>query len=159
MKTNLKQKKLAKNVFKTFCELLDEKGVKYTKNKDRLAVNYVLQDDDLLVAVNAVVNEREMIVLALSPLPFTVPTERRDVIAATVSEINAYLLDGHFDFDYHTGNISFRIFLSFANSIIDKQAFEYLIATIFDAVDEYNDKLLFISKSETSIEDALKCLR
>ncbi len=157
MKTNLKQKKLAKNVFKTFCELLDEKGVKYTKNKDRLAVNCVLQGDDLLVAVNAVVNEREMIVLALSPLPFTVPTERRDVIAATVSEINAYLLDGHFD--YHTGNISFRIFLSFANSIIDKQAFEYLIATIFDAVDEYNDKLLFISKSETGIDDALKCLR
>ena len=28
MKTNLKQKKLAKNVFKTFCELLNEKGVK-----------------------------------------------------------------------------------------------------------------------------------
>lgn len=118
-----------------------------------------MQGDDLLVAVNAVVNEREMIVLALSPLPFTVPTERRDVIAATVSEINAYLLDGHFDFDYHTGNINFRIFLSFANSIIDKQAFEYLIATIFDAVDEYNDKLLFISKSETGIDDALKCLR
>ena len=118
-----------------------------------------MQGDDLLVAVNAVVNEREMIVLALSPLPFTVPIERRDVIAATVSEINAYLLDGHFDFDYHTGNISFRIFMSFANSIIDKQAFEYLIAAIFDAVDEYNDKLLFISKSETGIDDALKCLR
>lgn len=159
MKINLKQKKLAKNVFKTFCELLDEKGVKYTKNKDRLAVNCVLQGDDLLVAVNAVVNEREMIVLALSPLPFTVPIERRDVIAATASEINAYLLDGHFDFDFHTGNISFRIFMSFANSIIDKQAFEYLIAAIFDAVDEYNDKLLFISKSETGIDDALKCLR
>ena len=159
MKTNLKQKKLAKNVFKTFCELLDEKGVKYTKTKDRLAVNCVLQGDDLLVTVNAVVNEREMIVLALSPLLFTVPIERRDVIAATVSEINAYLLDGHFDFDYHTGNISFRIFMSFANSIIDKQAFEYLISAIFDAVDEYNDKLLFISKSETGIDDALKCLR
>ena len=159
MKINLKQKKLAKNVFKAFCELLDEKGVKYTKNKDQLAVNCILQGDDLPVAVNAVVNEREMIVLALSQLPFTVPKERRDVIAVAVSEINAYLLDGHFDFDYHTGNINFRIFLSFANSIIDKQAFEYLIATIFDVVDEYNDKLLFISKSETGIEDALKCLR
>lgn len=158
MKINLKQKKLAKNVFKTFCELLDEKDVKYTKNKDRLTVNCILQGDDLPVVVNAVVNEREMIVLALSSLPFTVPTERRDVIAAIVSEINAYLLDGHFDFDYHTGNINFRIFLSFANSIIDKQAFEYLISAIFDAVDEYNDKLLFISKSETGIEDALKCL-
>lgn len=138
---------------------MTKKALNTQKNKDRLAVNCVLQGDDLLVAVNAVVNEREMIVLALSPLPFTVPIERRDVIAATVSEINAYLLDGHFDFDFHTGNISFRIFMSFANSIIDKQAFEYLIAAIFDAVDEYNDKLLFISKSETSIDDALKCLR
>lgn len=138
---------------------MTKKALNTQKNKDRLAVNCVLQGDDLLVAVNAVVNEREMIVLALSPLPFTVPIERRDVIAATVSEINAYLLDGHFDFDFHTGNISFRIFMSFANSIIDKQAFEYLIAAIFDAVDEYNDKLLFISKSETGIDDAPKCLR
>ena len=54
MKINLKQKKLAKNVFKAFCELLDEKGVKYTKNKERLVVNCILQGDDLPIAVNGV---------------------------------------------------------------------------------------------------------
>lgn len=159
MKTNLKQKKLAKSVFKTFCEVLDEKSVKYTKKKDRLAVNCILHGNDIPVAIDAVVDENDMIVLALSPLYFTVPKERREVIAVAVSEINAYLLDGHFDFDYFTGSINFRIFLSFANSIIDKQAFEYMIDTIFAVVDDYNDKLLFISKGDMGIEDALKCLR
>ena len=159
MKTNLKQKKLAKSVFKTFCEVLDEKNVNYTKKKDRLAVNCILHGNDIPVAIDAVVDENDMIVLALSPLYFTVPKERREVIAVAVSEINAYLLDGHFDFDYQTGSINFRIFLSFANSIIDKQAFEYMIDTIFAVVDDYNDKLLFISKGDMGIEDALKCLR
>ncbi len=159
MKTNLKQKKLAKSVFKTFCEVLDEKSVKYTKKKDSLAVNCILQSDDIPVVIDAVVDENDMIVLALSPIYLTIPKERREVVAVAVSEINAYLLDGHFDFDYHTGNINFRIFLSFANSIIDKQAFEYMIDTIFNVVDDYNDKLLFISKCDMSIEDALKYLR
>ena len=36
MAVTLKQKRLAKDVFKSLCELFDENKFKYTKDKDRL---------------------------------------------------------------------------------------------------------------------------
>ncbi len=159
MKIPFKQKKLSATVYKNLCKVLDEDGVKYTKNKKKLSLNCIMRGKNTPVGLNAIVDANPMILLAMSPLVFVVPKERRDVVAVAVSDVNAYLSDGHFDFNYQTGEIVFRIVLCFANSIISKQTLRYITSTVLKTVDSYNDKLMAIATNDSGIEDALKLLR
>jgi len=159
MKTRSNQKKLAKTVFKNLCEVIGENGTKYTANKKSLSVTCLMRGEHTLVALDVAANATDTILLALSPLLFTVPKERRDVFAVAVSFLNAYLPDGHFDFDYQTGEVNFRMILSFANSIIDKQALRYLASTMLKTVDGNNDKLQSVANGDTSVEEVAALLR
>ena len=159
IKTRFNQKKLAKNVFNDLCEVIGENGTKYTANKKNLAVTCLMRGEHTLVALDIAVNANDMTVLAISPLLFTVSKERRDVFAVAVSSLNAYLPDGHFDFDYQTGELNFRMILSFANSLIDKQALRYLASTMLKTVDGNNDKLQSVANGNSSVEEIAALLR
>lgn len=56
MAVTLKQKRLAKDVFKSLCELFDENKFKYTKDKDRLCVDLVMQGDDIPIGLSIIVS-------------------------------------------------------------------------------------------------------
>ena len=159
IKTRFNQKKLAKTVFKNLCEVIGENGTKYTANKKSLSLTCLMRGEHTLVALDTTVNANDMTVLVLSPLLFTVSKERRDVFAVAVSCVNAYLPDGHFDFDYQTGEVNFRMILSFANSLIDKQALRYLASTMLKTVDGNNDKLQSVANGNSSVEEIAALLR
>lgn len=159
MGLTFKQKRLSKSVFNSLCAVLDENEVKYNKRKGKLALNCTMQGEDLPVYMDVVVDQELSVVLVLSPLPFSVPKERRDAIAVAVCDINAYLTDGCFDFNWFTGEITFRISASFANSIIGKEMPLYLASTVLKTVDAYNDKLLFLSKSDIPADKITEYLR
>ena len=158
-KTTFKQKKLAKTVFGLLCDVLDENDVKYTKQKGKYGLNCSLQGDDLPVHLDVVVDIALSDVLAMSVLPFSIPKERRDTIAVAVCEVNTYVSDGCFDFQWQTGEITFRISANFSNSIVGKELLDYLVRATLTTVDEFNEKFLFLSKSELSAEQIVAYLR
>lgn len=158
-KTTFKQKRLAKTVFGLLCDMLDDNCVKYTKQKGRLGVSFVLQGDDLPVPFDVVVDADLSDILIMSDLPFDIAKERREALAVAVCEVNTYIADGCFDFQYQTGKITFRIFANFSNSIIGKGLAEYLVLTTLSTVDEFNEKFLFLSKSDLTVEQIIAYLR
>ena len=80
MAVTLKQKRHAKDVFKSLCELFDENKFKYTKDKDRLCVDLVMQGDDIPIGLSIIVSAELQVALLVSHLPFIVPQDRLSLI-------------------------------------------------------------------------------
>ncbi len=64
--------------------------------------------------------------------------------------------DGCFDYDVHDGSILFRMTTSWRGGAISDDVFEYLMMVACRTIDEYNDKLLMISKGVMSVDDLYK---
>ena len=109
MAVTLKQKRLAKDVFKSLCELFDENKFKYTKDKDRLCVDLVMQGDDIPIGLSIIVSAELQVALLVSHLPFIVPQDRRAAMAVAANEANSYMIDGSFEMNYLTGEVNFRM--------------------------------------------------
>lgn len=158
MEGTRKQRKLANDVFKTFCAMLDDKKITYTTSKDKLHINAVFNGDDIPIEIGVAISPALQIAVVVSHLPFIVPANKRDMIAVAVGEANAYMIDGCFEFNYLTGEINFRITTDFANSIISKDLLQYVTYTACTTTDMYNDKFLFITKSDLTAEQVVKYL-
>ena len=46
-----RETKLAQNVYQTICEMLDEKGIKYTKHEDDLVVSCTVRGEDIPMGI------------------------------------------------------------------------------------------------------------
>lgn len=158
-KTTFRKKKLAKNVFGLLCEVLDENDIKYKKSKGAFALEFSVHGEDLSVPLDIVVDADLSDVLIMSALPFVIPKERREAIAVAVCEINSYVADGCFDFQYQTGEITFRISANFSNSIVSKDLLDYLVLRAIKTIDEFNDRFLFFSKSDMTPKQIVEFLR
>lgn len=158
-KTTFRKKKLAKNVFGLLCEVLDENDIKYKKSKGAFALEFSVHGEDLSVPLDIVVDADLSDVLIMSALPFVIPKERREAIAVAVCEINSYVADGCFDFQYQTGEITFRISANFSNSIVGKDLLDYLVLRAIKTIDEFNDRFLFFSKSNMTPKQIVEFLR
>ena len=129
MAVTLKQKRLAKDVFKSLCELFDENKFKYTKDKDRLCVDLVMQGDDIPIGLSIIVSAELQVALLVSHLPFIVPQDRRAAMAVAANEANSYMIDGSFEMNYLTGEVNFRMTAHFENSMISKDLLRYFVFT------------------------------
>lgn len=148
--------KNAQNVYKTLCDELDGKNVHYQKHPEDLVVTFTMQGDDLPMQIIVNVDaERELVRLA-SPIPATIGADKRLEGAIATSQVNYYLADGSFDYDYTTGRIFFRITSSYVDSLISKKVFEYLITATLFIVEEYNDKFLMLAKGLLPLDAFLK---
>ena len=94
-----KNLKLAKSVYNSLCEMLDEKNVRYDKHQDDLIISFITGGDDIpmqfLVKVDA---ERELI-RVLSPIPVTFGEEKRVEGAIATCHATYTLADGSFDYE------------------------------------------------------------
>ena len=148
-----KNLKLAKSVYNSLCEMLDEKNVRYDKQQDDLIISFITGGDDIpmqfLVKVDA---ERELI-RVLSPIPVTFGEEKRVEGAIATCHATYTLADGSFDYDFQTGKVLFRLTSSYMDSLISKNLFEYMIIIAIHTVDKYNDKFFMLAKGQMSIEE------
>lgn len=151
-----KNLKLAKSVYNSLCEMLDEKNVRYDKQQDDLIISFITGGDDIpmqfLVKVDA---ERELI-RVLSPIPVTFGEEKRVEGAIATCHATYALADGSFDYDFQTGKVLFRLTSSYMDSLISKNLFEYMIIIAIHTVDKYNDKFFMLAKGQMSIEEFCK---
>ncbi len=145
----------AKSTFATLCRTLDKHEWKYRKDEEKLSVECGAQGDDLPIEFKIKVDAQRMLVMLISHLPFKISEEKRLDGAIVISYINDRLVDGNFDYDVSKGHIFFRMTNSFRESVLDGEVFAYMLFCACKTIDEYNDKLLMISKGILSIEQFL----
>lgn len=151
-----KKVKSAQNVYNTLCELLDEKELRYEKHVEDLVVAFTMRGDDFPMQFIVNIDAKRQLVRVLSPLPVTFEDDKRVEGAIATSQINYRLADGSFDYDYAKGKVIFRLTSSFADSLLSKDLFEFMLAVAMYTVDDYNDKLYMLAKGKMPIEDFFK---
>lgn len=154
-----RETKLAQNVYQTICEMLDKKGVKYTKHEDDLVVSCTVRGEDIPMDIVIFVHEKQQIVRLLSPMPFDIPEDKRIDMAIAVNIANYGIIDGSFDYDLSDGDLRFRMTTSYRESILGKELFEYMFMVSALTTDEYNDKFMMLAKGLISIEQFIDLIK
>ena len=151
--------KQAKIVYKSLCDMLDEKSWRYKRLDDKLTIECGAQGDDLPIQLRIEVDAERMLVVLLSQMPFAVAENRRSALAVAVSAANYNMVDGSFDYNYLNGNIVFRLTSCFRDSLIGKDMLEYMVACSCYTIDDYNDKFLAVSKNNMSVSEILEYIK
>ncbi len=154
-----KKLKQAKQAFKTLCSMLDEKKWHYEKDEDNLTISCGAKGKDLLIPIHIEFNVDRYFVVVITQMPFEIPEERRKAMAVAVSAANWMLPDGSFDYDFIEGIILYRMALCFADCILSKKAFEYLMLHFCYFADKYNDKFLMVAKSNMTYDEIDKFIK
>lgn len=136
----------AKQVYNAICAAMDKENWKYTKREEDLVIETGAQGDDLPMELNIHVDAQRQLIMLLSRLPYAIPEDKRLDIAVAVSIINNKLVHGCVDFDLAKGTLYFRMTNSFMDSILGADAFKYLLYCSCQTIDDFNDKLLMLSK-------------
>ena len=147
-------KKQAKQNFKTLCEYLESRNYKYRIEDDNIVFSFLGQD--LNIELRFSIDEKRTLINLYSPLPFKIPAKSRKDMAIAVCAINWMLGDGSFDYDYINGSLCFRLTSVYRDSIISKNAFEYMLRLGTSTVERYNDKFFYISQGKMSLNDLAK---
>ncbi len=151
--------KQAQATFQTLCNMLDSINWNYEKDEEELKIRTHARGDDLPMDVRITVDPDRELVILLSPLPFSIGEEKRSEVAVAISCINLGIVNGSFDYNYLTGDVFFRITSSFMESLIGPEMFHYLMGVSFQTIDEYNDKILMVSKGNMSIPEIIQYMK
>lgn len=144
--------KLARTTFETLCKALEHHDWHYKKDEENLTIECGAQGDDLPMEITVVIDPERMLVILMSHLPFVIQEDKRLDAAVAVSAVNFALVDGSFDYDIKSGHVIFRMSNSFMESLVGEEMFMYMILVSCHTIDEYNDKLLMLSKGMISLE-------
>ena len=147
--------KQARVVYKSLCEMLDDRQWHYEKDEEGLSIKCSAQGDDLPMEIIIEVDAERKLISLLSQMPFGIAENRRTALAVAVSQANNGMIDGSFDYDYLSGNIYFRLTSSYRESLIGKELLNYMLMCACYTIDEYNDKFLMVAKNNMSIEEIL----
>lgn len=150
--TDANKLKNATNVYNALCAMLDSRNIRYTKHEQDLVVTFVIQGDDIPMNFVLMIDADRELVRLYSPIPVTFEPAKRVEAAIATSQINYRLADGCYELDFKTGKVGYKITSSFADSLLSQEVFEYMIGVSCHAVDEYNDKLLMLSKGMVSLD-------
>lgn len=151
--SELKDIELARSTFNTLCKSLDNNNWKYKPDVEDMSVFFCARGEDLPIDINIKVDAERKLVWLASKMPYNILEDKRVEIAVAVSVINNSLIDGNFDYDIKTGNLYFTMTNSFIESRLSENVFSYMFFCACQTIDEYNDKLLMLSKGVISLEE------
>lgn len=146
----------AKEIFDALVEMLDTRDWKYDKFEEDLVIKSGIKGEDLPIEFIVVVKPNNQVVQLLSRLPFQIPEEKRVDAAIAICVANNGLVDGSFDYDITTGNITFRLTSSYRESTLGADLFEYMILVSAGTIDDYNDKFFMIAKDMMSVQQFIE---
>lgn len=151
-----KKMALAKQVYRTLCEAIENREWSFKKEEDKLLVYFGVNDDDIPMQFIIIVDAERQLIRLMSPLPFKMSEDKRldGAIAACAASFG--MADGSFDYDLSDGSIVFRMTASFRESIIGEGLFQYMISCSCAMVEKYNDQFLALDKGTISIADFIK---
>ena len=148
-----KKMELAKQVYKTLCDAIENREWKFGKDEEKLLVHFGVNGDDIPMQFILVVDAERQLIRLMSPLPFKMSEAKRMEGAIATCAATYGMADGSFDYDLSDGEIVFRMTASFRESLIGEGLFQYMISCACAMVDKYNDMFLAIDKGLLSITD------
>ena len=146
----------AKEIFDALVEMLDTRDWKYDKFEEDLVIKSGIKGEDLPIEFIVVVKPNNQVVQLLSRLPFQIPEEKRVDAAIAICVANNGLVDGSFDYDITTGNITFRLTSSYRESTLGADLFEYMILVSAGTIDDYTDKFFMLAKDLMSVQQFIE---
>lgn len=114
--------------------------------EDRFMIRFNMSGDDIPMRFFIYVNPAHQIITLHSPMPVTFPADKIDLACKAICAINYRLADGDFQIDFRDGEVLFNMSNCYAGSLISNEVFNYMLGMSINIVDEYNDKLLMLSK-------------
>lgn len=151
--------KQAQTAYKTLCDMLDSREIKYKKEEENLAVLSGGVGDDLPIPLIVSIDADRMLIVLHSQMLFDVPKDRRCEMAVAISRANYGIADGGFDYDFLSGRIVFRMTSCYRDSLIGQELFEYMLMYAFGIVDKYNDVFEKVATTDMTVEDILKTIQ
>lgn len=148
----------AQTAYKTLCDMLDAREIKYDKDEENLTVLSGAVGEDLPIPIRFRIDVDRMLIVLYSQMVFEVPEDRRCQMAVAVSRANYGIPDGGFDYDLLSGNIIFRMTSCYRDSLIGQELFEYMLVVSFGIVDKYNDLFEKVATTNMTIEEILEMI-
>ena len=143
-----KQITLARENLDILCKTLDEDGINYNRDDEKLTVHTAIKgkNTDILVAISF---SPEVGVLSfMCPVEVEVPENYRGQFAIAVSRINFAMLEGGYDFNPQSGAVMYRLSTCYEESVLNGDAFRYLLFTSFKHSDEYHPALKTVAERQ-----------
>lgn len=142
----------ARIIFEALCGTLERAKVKFSRDDEKLRVDYTYKGDDLLMPFVFVVDPDREFVRLISPLAPRVKEEKRLDVAVALSLLNYRLAFGCFDLDMNDGELRFRMVNSFRDTRLSEEVFSMMVQTGYAIVEKYNDKLYALAAGILSLE-------
>lgn len=154
------KKKEAKIVFDSLVQHLHDIKLNFAQEEldDRYVVRFNMSGDDIPMRFFIYVNPDKQLITLHSPQPVTFPADKIDLACKAICAINYRLTDGDFQIDVRDGEVLFNMSNSYAGSLISKDVFDYMLGMSINIVDEFNDKLLMLSKGLIDLDTLMRDL-
>ena len=133
--------KNAGKVFNTLCKVFDDKKWQYNKNEsdpEMLSVHYRIENTDLSMEFYITVDANAQLIRVYSPLPFTIPEDKRMHLVLATCELSCVLMDGNFDYNINEGKIAYRLTATFINSEVGEELIDYLTSFSIRVVNRFS---------------------
>ena len=151
----------AKAVFESLVNHLNNIHLNFAQEEleDRFVIRFNMSGDDIPMRFFLYVNPNQRIITLHSPQPVKFPEDKLDVACKAICAINYRLSDGDFQIDIRDGEVLFNMSNSYADSLISDEVFNYMLGMSINIVDEFNDKLLMLSKGLIDLDTLLQSLK
>lgn len=149
-----------RSVFNSLVQHLTNINLKFEQQEleDRFMVKFNMSGDDIPMRFFIYVNPAHQLITLHSPMPVTFPQDKLDVACQAICAINYRLTDGDFQIDLRDGEVLFNMSTSYAGSLISNDVYNYVLGMSINIVDEFNDKLLMLSKGLIDLDTLKKSL-
>lgn len=151
----------AKAVFDSLVNHLNNIHLNFAQEEleDRFVIRFNMSGDDIPMRFFLYVNPNQRIITLHSPQPVTFSGDKLDIGCKAICAINYRLSDGDFQIDVRDGEVLFNMSNSYADSLISDEVFNYMLGMSINIVDEFNDKLLMLSKGLIDLDTLLESLK
>ena len=135
-------------IFQNLVKHLHDIKLKFEEKEleNSFMIKFNMGGDDIPMRFFIYVNPDKQLITLHSPQPVTFPADKIDLACKAICAINYRLTDGDFQIDIRDGEVLFNMSNSYAGSLISTEVFDYMLGMSINIVDEFNDKLLMLSK-------------
>ena len=145
----------ALEVYELIKKHLDDQDFHYTPHDEDLAITLTVQGDDLPQPTVIRVHDQQSVLRVYSPIPSSIPEDKRVDAAVAVAMLNSHLLLGSFDLDMTDGKVVYGMSQSFEGIDLTEEFIRTIFGAVFVITDKYNDKFFAFGKGMISLEDLI----
>lgn len=137
-----------KAIFESLVQHLHDIKLNFAQEEreEQFVIRFNMNGDDIPMRFFIYINPARQVITMHSPMPVTFPEDKIDLGCKAICAINYRLADGDFQIDIRDGEVLYNMSNCYAGSLISTEVFDYMLGMSINIADEYNDKLLMLSK-------------